>query len=160
LAPAIAWWAMRTAPDVLENRSIGEHVQILRRADETGDRIDLRVTVEREGGGPGLHRHPNQTERFHVIRGALRVLAGEEELLLGPGDEATVPPGTAHTFRAAADDTQFDVRVAPALRMEAALEGGYALFDSGALGPDGPLDLDACRAYFEQYADEMQAVLG
>lgn len=52
------------------NPSVGEHVQILRRADEKADRIDMRVTMRFVGGGPGLHRHPNQTEHFHVVRGA------------------------------------------------------------------------------------------
>lgn len=149
---------MRPARDVLENRSIGEHVQILRRADNDVDRIDLRVTMAHPGGGPGLHKHPSQTEHFHVIHGALRVVVGEKAILLEAGEEETIPPGTPHTFRAAAADTQFDVRVAPALRFEAALEDGYALYDTGALTPDGPVDLDACRAYFQRYADEMVRV--
>lgn len=55
-------------------------------------------------------------------------------------------------------DTQFDVHVEPALRLQAALEDGYALYDTGALTPDGPVDVEACRAYFQRYADEMQRV--
>jgi AraC-like protein len=93
-----------------------------------------------------------------VIRGAVRVLVDDDAIVLGPGEEHTIPPGTPHTFRAAAPDTQFDVRVSPALRFEAALEDGYALYDSGALSPDGPVDIEACRAYFQHYADEMQRV--
>ena len=123
---------MRTHPNILVNPAAGQRTEILRRADQLEDRIDLRVGIEHVGGGGGPpHVHPNQTEHFHVLHGKLRVILGDQELLLGRGEEATVPPGTVHTFSAAEDDTEFDVRVSPALRIEAALEDGYELFDRG-----------------------------
>jgi mannose-6-phosphate isomerase-like protein (cupin superfamily) len=148
---------MRTHPNILANPAAGQRTEILRRADQLEDRIDLRVAIEHVAGGGGPpHVHPNQTEHFHVLHGSLRVILGDQELLLGRGAEATVPPGTVHTFSAAEDDTEFDVRVSPALRIEAALEDGYELFDRGSLGPEGPIDMPACQAYFERYADEIQ----
>ena len=147
---------MRTHSNILVNPAVGQRTEILRRADQLEDRIDLRVAIEHVGAGPGPHVHPNQTEHFHVLHGCLRVILGDQELLLGRGDEATVPPGTVHTFRAAEDDTEFDVRVSPALRFEGALEDAYELCDRGLLGFEGPIDMEACQAHVERYADEIQ----
>jgi mannose-6-phosphate isomerase-like protein (cupin superfamily) len=148
---------MRTHPNILVNPAAGQRTEILRRADQLDDRIDLRVAIEHVGGGGGpLHVHPNQTEHFHVLHGKLCVFLGDQELLLGRGEEATVPPGAVHAFRAAEDDTEFDVRVSPALRFEAALEDAYELCDRGSLGPEGPIDMEACQAHVERYADEIQ----
>jgi mannose-6-phosphate isomerase-like protein (cupin superfamily) len=144
---------MRTHPDILENAAAGERVEILRRADEEEDRIDLRITLDRVGAGPGLHVHPTQTERFHVLHGELRVVMGSQDKRLGPGEGAVVPPGTVHTFRALAAGTQVDVRVSPALRFEAALEAGYELYESGALSTNGPVDVEAAGAFYEEYAE-------
>ena len=46
--------------------------------------------------------------------------------------------------------------VSPALRFEAALEDAYELCDRGSLGPEGPIDMEACQAHVERYADEIQ----
>jgi quercetin dioxygenase-like cupin family protein len=55
-----------------------------------------------------------------VLQGRLTVLVGEQELTLGPGDERTVQPGTAHRWRAAEAGAQFLVRMTPGLRFAAA----------------------------------------
>ncbi|MEV6851944.1 cupin domain-containing protein [Actinoplanes sp. NPDC051411] len=47
------------------------------------------------------HVHERGDEAFCVVRGRLRVLIGDTWVELGPGDHATVPAGTAHTFATA-----------------------------------------------------------
>jgi mannose-6-phosphate isomerase-like protein (cupin superfamily) len=56
------------------------------------------------------HVHERGDEAFCVLRGRLRVLVGDEWLLLGPGAHATVPAGTTHTF-ATVDEEGADVLV-------------------------------------------------
>jgi mannose-6-phosphate isomerase-like protein (cupin superfamily) len=82
-------------------------------------RIDPCIKATRAGAGRGIHVHPGQVEHFRVLQGRLTVLVGEQELTLGPGDERTVQPGTAHRWRAAEAGAQFLVRMTPGLRFEA-----------------------------------------
>jgi quercetin dioxygenase-like cupin family protein len=48
--------------------------------------------------GPVPHRHTQMVDSFYVLEGTLTVQAGESEHALGPGSNAFVPPGVAHTF--------------------------------------------------------------
>ena len=48
--------------------------------------------------GPPLHRHEHVVDMFYVVEGTLAFRLGEEELELGPGSFACVPPGVAHAF--------------------------------------------------------------
>ena len=56
----------------------------------------------KEGAPPHLHREA--AELFFVLKGSLRVLTGEDLIVLGPGDFLHVPPNTAHAFEAAGDE--------------------------------------------------------
>ena len=46
------------------------------------------------GGGPG------KEETFRVRTGTVTLWAGDQELVLQPGDQHTIPPDTLHRFRA------------------------------------------------------------
>ena len=52
------------------------------------------------------HRHPpfggqpGKEETFRVRRGTVRLWVGDEELLLRPGEQHTIPPDTLHRFQA------------------------------------------------------------
>ena len=52
------------------------------------------------------HRHPpfdgtpGKEETFRVRRGLVHLVVGGEEVVLGPGEQHTVPPDTLHSFRA------------------------------------------------------------
>jgi D-lyxose ketol-isomerase len=52
------------------------------------------------------HRHPpfdgtpGKEETFRVRRGSVRLWAGDEELVLGRGEQHTIPPDTLHRFQA------------------------------------------------------------
>ncbi|MDQ2813342.1 MAG: cupin domain-containing protein [Actinomycetota bacterium] len=146
---------MRIGPDALECPLSGEHVKILRRPDEHGEHAEYLITLAAVGSGPGPHLHPEQVEQFRVVRGRVQVLAGADTITADIGQDVTVPPGTAHSFRALEAETQLRLRVTPGHGFEAALEDVFELLDQGQLGPDGPVDPAAWNACFEQHKQVM-----
>ncbi|MBB5915171.1 mannose-6-phosphate isomerase-like protein (cupin superfamily) [Nocardia transvalensis] len=60
--------------------------------------------------GPPPHYHRTSAELFYLLGGALRVLAGEEIVVLGEGDFLLIPPCLPHAW-AAPDDAAADVLV-------------------------------------------------
>jgi mannose-6-phosphate isomerase-like protein (cupin superfamily) len=51
------------------------------------------------GGEPPLHVHRNEDELFYILEGHLKVLRGNEEITLNPGQSAFLPRNVAHTFK-------------------------------------------------------------
>ncbi|MEV8317273.1 cupin domain-containing protein [Streptomyces sp. NPDC059900] len=60
-----------------------------------------RSTFAEGAVGAPAHFHTKATELFFVISGSLRVLVGEEVVVLNGGDFLAVPPHTPHAFAAA-----------------------------------------------------------
>ncbi|MEU6678034.1 cupin domain-containing protein [Streptomyces sp. NPDC046925] len=60
-----------------------------------------RSTFAEGAIGAPAHFHTKATELFFVISGSLRVLVGEEAVVLNGGDFLAVPPHTPHAFAAA-----------------------------------------------------------
>jgi quercetin dioxygenase-like cupin family protein len=58
--------------------------------------------------GPPPHHHEDADEFFYVIAGRLGVMRDGSWSSLGPGDYASIPQGTVHSFR---NDGTEDVRV-------------------------------------------------
>jgi mannose-6-phosphate isomerase-like protein (cupin superfamily) len=83
--------------------------------DEHPERVLVSHLYVEPGGRVAVaHRHPSLTERFHVIHGEVGFVVDGEERLLGPGDEAEVPPGTLHDWWQVGEETaQVIVEVAP-----------------------------------------------
>jgi len=61
---------------------------------------ELEVVEAEVGPGvsPPLHRHDFGSESFYVIEGRMRVLVGDDELTIGPGEIAQIPQSTPHSF--------------------------------------------------------------
>jgi hypothetical protein len=98
--------------------------------------------------------HPYQTERFEVLEGRLGLRVGREELLTGPGDVATVEPGTPHRFwNAGEDQARFLCEVRPALEFESLIETMFTLAADGKTNRKGlpnPLRLAViAKAHFD-----------
>ncbi len=55
------------------------------------------------GGGPPAHTHTREEEAFYVIRGELSFLAGDDEVVAGPGTFVNIPRGMKHRFRNESD---------------------------------------------------------
>jgi mannose-6-phosphate isomerase-like protein (cupin superfamily) len=71
------------------------------------------------GRGPALHKHPYE-EIFIVQEGQGTFVVGEEELVVGAGEIAIVPPDTPHRFVNSGDGPlrQIDIHVSPSFSTE------------------------------------------
>ena len=69
--------------------------------------------------GPALHKHPYE-EIFIVQEGQGTFVVGEEELVVGAGEIAIVPPDTPHKFVNSGDGPlrQVDIHVSPSFSTE------------------------------------------
>ncbi len=77
----------------------GETVTVLRNSANTaGAAFEIEALLPPGLSGPPAHRHRRGTEAFTVLDGELRVRLGRDRRVLGPGETATVPPGTVHAF--------------------------------------------------------------
>ena len=85
--------------DAVRSPRLRQQVRFLDRSDRDLGEV-LRIEVVQEPG-PIVppHVHPAQEERFHVVAGDISLRIGRRRLRLGAGESATVPPGTAHSFR-------------------------------------------------------------
>jgi quercetin dioxygenase-like cupin family protein len=68
-------------------------------------------------GGPGteppLHVHANEDEFFYVLEGRLKVIRGDEQMILEAGDSAFLPRNVAHTFTISSDQARWLVYITP-----------------------------------------------
>jgi quercetin dioxygenase-like cupin family protein len=141
--------------DRLENPVTGEVLIFHRTSRETGGAAVLFETIVRPGGFVAeAHVHPHQTERFEVLEGQIRLRLGKDERVIGPGDVATVAPGTPHRFWNAGDqEARFLCEVRPALEFESLIETMFTLAAEGKTNRKGlpnPLRLAViARAHFE-----------
>ena len=68
------------------------------------DGISVLESVAPHGDSPPLHIHQTEDEAFHVLEGELRLLAGDAEVRVGPGDWVLAPKGVPHTYRVESAD--------------------------------------------------------
>lgn len=68
-----------------------------------GDFGLFECTLE-PGAGAVPHVHQGFSESFYVLDGRLRLRAGDDVRLGGPGDFVYIPPGGVHVFRNDTDD--------------------------------------------------------
>jgi quercetin dioxygenase-like cupin family protein len=146
---------MARAGQTIENPLSGERITFRKTAADTGGEllaIDLELSPD--GHVPGMHVHPNQEERFEVVAGTMRFRKGLRRVTAHPGDVVVVPPGVAHKFANAGDETaKLRVEISPALRMEDLFETAVALADEGRTNRKGlpkPLDLALFVREFER----------
>jgi mannose-6-phosphate isomerase-like protein (cupin superfamily) len=59
-----------------------------------------RIALGPGAAGAVPHRHEKSSELFFILDGRLDVLAGDDIVIVGPGDLLVVPPGLAHAFGA------------------------------------------------------------
>src|SRR5213595_670998 len=141
--------------DTIRNPVTGECITFLATsADTDGEAVVIETVVQPDGFVAAGHVHPSQSERFAVVAGTLGLMAGREKLELGPGDVATVDPGTAHRFWNAGDEpVRFVCEIRPALQFESLLETMFALAADGKTGRKGmpnPLRLAViAKAHFD-----------
>jgi mannose-6-phosphate isomerase-like protein (cupin superfamily) len=147
------------ADALIENPSSGERIRIRTSAAESGGEL-LAWDLWLAPGGrvPSGHVHPEQEERFTVLRGRLRFRIGRRRLVVGPGQTVTVPPGTPHHFANAGRTEAFVlVETRPAMRMQELLEVAAGLAKDERGRPrrlPRPVDL---FLFMEEFRSEVQA---
>lgn len=151
---------MAYAGQLIENPRSGERITFRETAAETGgERLVVDLELAPSGRMPaGLHIHPEQEERFEVVRGRMRFRVRGERIFAGPGDVVAVPPGVLHDWANVGEEialVRVDVR--PALAMERLFETAIALAQDGrtfANGMPKPLDL---ALFVREFEREVQA---
>lgn len=75
----------------------------------------VRATM-RPGDCHPFHVHPHREEIIHVVEGRAEQWVGEDYRILGPGEVAVIPPGTAHgTFNPHEETLVFHAILSPAV---------------------------------------------
>ncbi len=69
-----------------------------------GDRLSMARVVLRSGGGNPMHVHPNCDELLYLLKGTLRHICGEHEVLLNPGDTLRVGQNVKHRAQVVGDE--------------------------------------------------------
>jgi D-lyxose ketol-isomerase len=85
-----------------------------------------------EGQTCPRHSHRTKHETFYNVKGVITLVVGETEIILEPGDVASVAPGESHTFFAVDG---------PALVLEVSLPSmpGDNIFEDTRIGEGGVL---------------------
>ena len=97
--PGIVVIRAAAAPVIL-GRGIAVSIRILSPAEAVGEHEVYDLSF---GAGASLESEPHSPgcrEHLTVVEGALRVMSGEEESLLGPGDTARYPADRPHAIHA------------------------------------------------------------
>ena len=130
---------MIKAGDTLENPVTGERLVFHKTSRETaGELVVVECFVQPDGAVAAAHVHPQQEERFQVLRGTVGFRSGREKRVLGPGERLTVPAGTPHKFWNAGDGVaHFVCEIRPALQFEQLIETMFALADDGKTNRKG-----------------------
>jgi quercetin dioxygenase-like cupin family protein len=120
---------MAYAGQILENPVSGERIVFRKTAsDTTGELLAFELYLAPDGHVPGAHVHPEQEERFEVVKGTMKFRKGLKSVIARPGDTVIVPPGVVHRFENAGEEpAHVLVEVRPALRMEQLFETATAL---------------------------------
>jgi mannose-6-phosphate isomerase-like protein (cupin superfamily) len=118
--------------------------------------FDLHLTPD--GHVPGMHVHPEQTERFEVVEGRMKFRLGLKTIEAGPGDVVTVPAGAAHKFANGGDEAvRARVEVRPALKMAELLETTVRLAEEGRTTRKGMPKPTALALFTKEFRREVRA---
>ena len=129
---------------VFENPATGERAVVLTDPADHPERVLVSHLFVAPGGRVvAEHFHPALTERFHVLEGRVGFLIDGEERILGPGEEAEVPPLARHDWwQVGAETAEVLVEVRPGDRFIESVGTIFGLARDGktnARGMPGPL---------------------
>jgi quercetin dioxygenase-like cupin family protein len=112
-----------------------------------GDFGLYEYTLPAGAGGAMPHLHRTFSESFHVLEGALDVLAGDEWTTAHVGDLVYVPRSGVHGFRAAGPDVgaRFLILFTPGIPRELYFEGLVELYADGRTPSTEEVDEFALR---------------
>lgn len=143
--------------DTIENPVTGEKLVFRQTGDETqGELLEFDIFAEPGASPAAEHIHPAQTEHFTVQKGELSLRRLGEEQLYRKGEEATIPPGTPHTWWNSGD-TELHVRVElrPAGRFRSFITSFFALARDDKTDEEGMPNLLQTAVMVEEYDDSI-----
>lgn len=132
--------------EAFENPVSGERAIVITDPYEHPQGVLVSELHVRPGGRVVVaHMHPNLVERFHVLRGEVGFLIGEDEKRLGPGDAAEVPVGVTHDWwQLGEEEAVVVVEVSPGVRFVEMVGTFFGLARDGKVDRKGmphPLQL-------------------
>jgi quercetin dioxygenase-like cupin family protein len=93
---------------------LDQWITFLAIGEDTDGHFSLLKVQGVQGAKQSLHSHTHEAETIYLLEGGLTVLAGEEELRLGPGDIVTIPRGLLHAIRHDTSAVTFLLQYSPA----------------------------------------------
>jgi quercetin dioxygenase-like cupin family protein len=84
---------------------LGEYLVVRSNEETGGEYVEMEWTLPPGAFAPPVHRHPSQVEEYEVLEGSFEVMVDGRWRTLGPGDGASVPVNTDHTFRTSPGQT-------------------------------------------------------
>jgi mannose-6-phosphate isomerase-like protein (cupin superfamily) len=125
--------------------------------DTSGELFESTNWLDPRMPAPPRHVHPNE-ESFEVLEGSLEVWKDGKWTTVRPGETATAPAGTAHTFRNASNEPATIItRFRPAFRSEAYFRDMHKLIQEGKikrLPPKEPRSAIYASMLISEYSDE------
>ena len=109
----------------------------------------------KEGAPPHLHR--NASELFYLLTGSLRVLTGDDLVILDEGDFLVIPPNTAHAFEAAGTS---DAEVLFVLTHAKPRFDYYRMLEGVYRGETDPAELAATSDLYDNHYVESPVWIG
>lgn len=131
---------MAKAGQKLINNVTGEKITWLETSAMTGgEYLKLRLKVAPRGHAPVAHVHPNQSEKFEINSGRLKIWIDGKTQLLKPGQTITVEKGLPHNWCNESDIDSIDMILTfmPGLKTEIFFEQFFGLANDGKTKPDG-----------------------
>ncbi len=122
-----------------------------------GEYVEMEFVLPKGCVPPPPHVHPEQVESYEVIEGSFDVMVDGEWSTLSPGESASVPAGTMHTFRNRSGGT---VRVRnwhrPAKRFEEFIERMHTSLDEAGISrPRDPRMFICLSAVMLEYPETL-----
>ena len=123
----------------------GNRLTIIADHTTTGGQYDLIEGYNPPGTMTPLHRHTRYSEQLYVLEGELTVWAGENKVVLTPGESFLISPGIPHVVGVLSD------KPARALVVSAPSSFARLIAATGTLDETEPADL----ALFERISIEI-----
>src|SRR6266516_1956868 len=142
---------------IIEDPVLRQRFTFTRTSDADGDVLHIETWVD-PGGGVTPHIHPAMEERFEVLAGRPRCLAGKDWRTAEPGETVVVPAGARHAYRTESDAMVHMVcHARPPATLQEFLEDAAALRRAGQLPrhalPKGPSALLEAAVMVQHYRD-------
>jgi len=146
---------MSRAGDVIENPVTGERVVVrVGTEDSGGELLVVDGHIKPGGAVTGEHVHPAIEETFTVVSGRVGFRIDGRESIAAPGQRLHVPPGTAHDWWNAGDETaRVVVEIRPGGRFEEMAINLFGLAQDGKTNAKGMPNLLQAAIFAREFSD-------